>query len=124
MAETGRLQADMDASPGLAVLRDPAFETSLRNAQAHAAELPVLIRRLRENAGAASEMRTALARLQLRADSLGMQLAAASLALENPNGTLARMQQDTALTRALNAARAQLDSLMADMRSNPLRYVF
>jgi phospholipid/cholesterol/gamma-HCH transport system substrate-binding protein len=124
MAEAGRLQADMDASPGLAVLRDPAFETSLRNARAHAAELPVLIRRLRENAGAASEMRTALARLQLRADSLGMQLAAASLALENPNGTLARMQQDTALTRALNAARAQLDSLMADMRSNPLRYVF
>lgn len=124
MVAAARLQADMDASPGLAVLRDPAFGASLRNVRTHAAELPVLIGRLRENAGAASEMRTALARLQARADSLGMQMAAASMALENPNGTLARMQQDTALTHALNAARAQLDSLMIDMRSNPLRYVF
>jgi phospholipid/cholesterol/gamma-HCH transport system substrate-binding protein len=124
MSEAQQLQSDMDANPGFALLRDPAFEASLRNTRAHAAELPELIARLRNSAGAASDVRVALARLQARADSLSVQLAAATNALYNPNGTLARMQQDSAIARAIGAARAQLDSLMADMRSNPLRYVY
>lgn len=118
------LQADLDANPGYALLQDPAFTTSLDNVRAHAAELPVLISRLRDRTGPTSELRSALARLQLRADSLRVQLAVAAAALENPNGTFARMQQDSALTRAIAAARAELDSLLADVRRNPLRFVF
>jgi phospholipid/cholesterol/gamma-HCH transport system substrate-binding protein len=124
MGEAGRLQIDLDANPGMALLRDPSFAASLEATRAHAAELPLLIGRLRDSTGPAAEVRTALARLQLRADSVQVQLAAAAAALDNPNGTLARIRQDTALLRALNDARAQLDSLIADMRSNPLRYVY
>jgi hypothetical protein len=124
MDEAQRLRTDLGANPGLALLQDPGFAASLEGTRAHAAELPIMIGRLRDSAGPAAEVRTALARLQLRADSLSVQLAAAAAALDNPNGTLSRMQQDTALTRALNAARADLDSLSADVRRNPLRYVF
>ncbi|HEX6309935.1 MAG TPA: MlaD family protein [Longimicrobiales bacterium] len=118
------LQADLDANPGYALLRDPAFRASLENARAHAAALPSLVATLRERAAPASEVRLALARLQQRVDTLSARLAEASAVLADPNGTLARMQQDSALTRAIGAARAELDSLLADVRRNPLRYVF
>lgn len=124
MEQAQQMQFDLDANPGFALLQNPSFAASLDNTRLHAAELPVMFRRLRESTGPAAEVRAALARLQLRADSLSAQLAAANAALNNPNGTLSRMQQDTAITRALNAARAELDSLIADMRSNPLRYVY
>lgn len=124
MEQAQQMQLDLDANPGFALLQTPSFAASLENTRGHAAELPVMFRRLSETTGAAAEVRAALARLQLRADSLRAQLAAADAALNNPNGTLSRMQQDTAITRALNAARAELDSLIADMRSNPLRYVY
>jgi phospholipid/cholesterol/gamma-HCH transport system substrate-binding protein len=124
MDEARQLQLDLDANPGYALLQSPSFAAAMEGTRAHAAELPVMIGRLRDSAGPAAEVRAALTRLQLRADSLRIQLAAAEAALNNPNGTLSRMQQDTAITRALNAARAELDSLMADMRKNPLRYVF
>lgn len=118
------LQADLDANPGYALLRDPAFRAALENTRAHAAALPALVAALRERAGRSSELRVALARLQQRVDSLNVRLAAASESLGDPNGTLARMQQDSALMRAIGAARAELDSLLADVRRNPLRYVF
>jgi phospholipid/cholesterol/gamma-HCH transport system substrate-binding protein len=124
MDEARQLQLDLDANPGYALLQSPSFAAAMEGTRAHAAELPVMIGRLRDSAGPAAEVRAALTRLQLRADSLRIQLAAAEAALNNPNGTLSRMQQDTAITRALSAARAELDSLMADMRKNPLRYVF
>jgi phospholipid/cholesterol/gamma-HCH transport system substrate-binding protein len=122
--EAHRLQNDLDANPGMALLRHPAFAASLEGTRAHAAELPGMLARMRDSTGPAAEVRSALTRLQLRADSLSTRLAAATAALDNPNGALSRMQQDTAITRALNDARAELDSLIADMRRNPLRYVF
>lgn len=124
MVEADRLQSDVADNPGLALLQSPSFAAALEGTRAHAAELPVMIRRFGDSAAPAGEVRTAVARLQLRADSLSSQLAAAIAALDNPNGTLSRMQQDTAIMRAVNGARAELDSLMADMRRNPLRYVF
>lgn len=124
MLEARQLQTDLDANPGMALLRDPSFAASLERTRGHAAELPLMLGRLRDSTGPAAEVQAAIARLQLRADSLSTQLAAAMAALDNPNGTLSRMQQDTAIMRAVNAARAELDSLMADMRRNPLRYVF
>ena len=124
MGEARRLQLDLSANPGYALLQSPAFAASLEGTRAHAAELPVMIGRLRNSTGPAAEVQAALARLQLRADSLRTQLTAALVVLDNPNGTLSRMQQDTAITRALTAARMELDSLIADARRNPLRYVF
>jgi hypothetical protein len=124
MLEARQLQSDLEANPGMALLRDPSFAASLERTRGHAAELPLMLGRLRDSTGPAVQVQAAIARLQLRADSLSTQLAAATAALDNPNGTLSRMQQDTAIMRAVNAARAELDSLMADMRRNPLRYVF
>jgi hypothetical protein len=124
MIEAVRLQDDVDASPGMALLRDPSFAAALEGTRAHAAELPVLFRRMSDSTSAAGEVRSAVARFQLRADSLRTQLDAAATMLNDPNTTLSRMQQDSALLRAVNAARADLDSLIADIRRNPLRYVF
>lgn len=41
-----------------------------------------------------------------------------------PNGTLVRLQNDSALAVALRRARAELDSLIADAKRRPFRYVF
>ena len=123
MVEATQVQADLSANPGYALLQSPEFAASLEGTRRHAADLPAMIGRLRDSAGPAAEVQAALARLQLRADSLRSQLAALSAAVD-PNSTLARMQQDTAITRAINAARMELDSLMADIRRNPLRFVY
>ncbi|HEU5208806.1 MAG TPA: MlaD family protein [Longimicrobiales bacterium] len=56
------------------------------------------------------------AELGARIDSL--------MARGSPNGTLARLQADSALAVALRRTRLQLDSLIADARANPFRYVF
>lgn len=54
--------------------------------------------------------------LRARLDSL--------MARATPNGTLVRLQNDSALSVALRRTRAQLDSLIADASANPFRYVF
>jgi len=56
------------------------------------------------------------AELRARIDSL--------MARAGPNGTLARLQSDSAIAVALRRTRIQLDSLIADARANPFRYVF
>jgi ABC-type transporter Mla subunit MlaD len=122
MTELDRLRSDMAANPGLAALRDPAFNASLERARGHAAELPSVLGRLQERTGGMDEVRVAVARLQLRADSVRAQLDAAAALMAR--GLPARMQQDTALQRAVDAARASLDSLMVEVRRNPLRFVF
>jgi phospholipid/cholesterol/gamma-HCH transport system substrate-binding protein len=124
MQESGRLQRDLADNPGLALLRDPAFAASLARVSATADELPRLFGELTRADGGAAQVGAALGRLQARADSLAGLLAAASDALVTPNGTLLRLQQDTAIQRAIAAARADLDSLIADVRRNPLRYAF
>lgn len=124
VTELLKLQANVNASPGAALLQDPAFRASLDRTRAHTAALRTAIAELGRPEGAAAEVRAALARLQMRGDSLGARLDAARAALDNPNGSLARLQQDSALVRAIGAARAELDSLIADARRNPLRFVF
>lgn len=48
-------------------------------------------------------------------------LAALEAALSDPNGTLARLQADSAVFRAIGRARAQADSLFAELSENPGR---
>jgi phospholipid/cholesterol/gamma-HCH transport system substrate-binding protein len=124
MQEVQQIRADLDANPGLARLREPEFQASLQRARAHAAELPGVIASARQRADGAGEVRAALARLQLRADTLAAQLDAAAAVLQQPEGFVGRFQQDTALIRAVGNARASLDSLIAEARRNPLRFVF
>jgi len=122
MAEAGAIAGDLRTGAGMATLRDPAFAASLQRAQAHMAALPQLIEGMRARGADFGDVAAALARLQLRADSLSAQLAI--VAERTQNGTLQRLQQDTALQRAMNGARAALDSLMAEARRRPLRFVF
>jgi ABC-type transporter Mla subunit MlaD len=124
MAEGRRMQSDMDANEGLAVLQSPEFAATLQRARTTAGEIPRLLSAFTAQTGRAGEVGAALARLQRRADSLSVQLAAATAALENPNGSLARFQRDSALVRAIGKARADLDSLIAEAKRNPLRFVF
>jgi ABC-type transporter Mla subunit MlaD len=124
MLEVQQLRSDLAGNEGLAALRDPAFRASLERATAHAAELPRAVAALRERADGPADVQAALARLQLRADTLRLRLDAAAAMLNDPLGLTGRMQRDTALARAVDAARASLDSLVAEVRRNPLRFVF
>jgi hypothetical protein len=124
MQEVQQIRADLAANPGLARIRGPEFQASLERARDHAAELPDMIESARQRAEGAGEVRAALGRLQLRADTLVAQLDAAAAMLQQSEGFVGRFQQDTALIRAVNGARASLDSLIAEARRNPLRFVF
>ncbi|CAN5650351.1 hypothetical protein BH23GEM10_BH23GEM10_12600 [soil metagenome] len=124
MAEARLLQADIQSSPGLALLGSAEFNTSLERARSHAAELPAMLDQLQQRAGPMGDVGAAFARLRLRADSLSNRLAAFSEMIDYPNGSAARFRQDTALVKALNATRMELDSLLADVRRNPLRFVY
>lgn len=122
MGEAGRISQDLRTGPGIATLRDPAFSASLQRARGHVAAMPALLERMRQRSGQAGEVVAALGRLRTRTDSLSAQLT--SLTLSAENGTLMRLQQDTALLRALHAAQASLDSLMVEARRRPLQFVF
>lgn len=124
MAEAGRLTTDLRSGAGLAALRDPAFSASLASAQSNVQQLPAMFDRLGVQVAAAGEVGAAVARLRTRADSLNATLAALAARMQDTNGSAWRFQQDSALARALRGAQAQLDSLIAEARSNPLRFVF
>ncbi|HUF49534.1 MAG TPA: MlaD family protein [Longimicrobiales bacterium] len=124
LQEAHALNASLATGAGIAQLRDPALAAALERARSAAAELPRALEPMRLRAGEMRDMGAALARLQLRADSIRVQLTAAADLLGQGNGSLSRFQQDSALIRAIHAARADLDSLMAEVRRNPLRFVF
>jgi hypothetical protein len=124
MAEARSLERSVGASPTLALLGDPAFATSLARTQSYSAELGRLLALWRGRTTSGSELRAAVERLQLNADSLRAQLDATLVTLQTGNGTLARAQSDSALVHAIGAARAALDSLVAETKRNPLRYIF
>jgi hypothetical protein len=121
--EVRQLRGAIVASPGVALMADTAFTAALDRTRSHAIELPAMLARLRDGAGPATDVAAALSRLQARADSLSAQLDAIA-ALVGPNSSLSRFQHDSALVRALNSARTELDSLIAEARRNPLRFVF
>jgi phospholipid/cholesterol/gamma-HCH transport system substrate-binding protein len=122
--EARRLRADVAANPGLALVSDPAFGASLHRAREHAAALPAAIETLRGRATEGGDVAVALGRLRARADTLAAHLDAAAALLDEAQGSLGRLQLDPALPNAVTAARAALDSLLAEVRRNPLRFVF
>jgi hypothetical protein len=124
MVEARQIRADLQDNPGLALLRDRAFQQSLEAVRSHAVELPATFDRMQERIGAAGEVGDAVARLRTRADTLIAELEVAAALLDESAGTLGRLRNDAALQRAVEAARASLDSLIAEVRRNPLRFVF
>jgi ABC-type transporter Mla subunit MlaD len=66
------------------------------------------------------ELRGALTRMSTRADSLSVRLRALSVQLAN--GSLARFRSDTAIQKVLHQTQADLDSLIAETKRNPLRF--
>lgn len=77
---------------------------ALRGPEAHRAEM----RALRESLPASIEV-------------VRTRLEALATALDDPNGTLLRLQSDGALWRALEAARAEADALIAELSAHPGR---
>lgn len=76
---------------------------------------------LRGPEGARGEAADLRERLPGTLGALRDELAALQAALDDPNGTLARLQADSALWRAVGAARAEADSLVAELSGNPGR---
>jgi len=102
-----------------ALLDDPALGRAIANLRDAGHSLQTGLDRsapVRRDIGTASSaLRQRIDRLVARLDTLG--------ALER-NGTLARFREDSAFTHALHAVRAQLDSLIAEAKANPLRFIF
>ena len=118
--ELAALSDDLANSPALAALNDDQLRASIARLQAAA---NAFSEGLAEQAESRAEVSAALAPLRRHADELSAQLAAMS-ADSTPNGTLPRLQRDSALAVALRGAQAQLDSLIAEAKKNPLRFVF
>jgi hypothetical protein len=107
------------ANGSLRLLEDPALGraiASLRNAAGFVST------RLDATAPHRAELNEATTALRERIDRLVATLDAIDLSSEN--GTLARMGNDSALTRALDGVRAQIDSLIAEAKANPARFIF
>ncbi len=103
----GRLLADLDRLTG-AVAR---FGSVLAAARAS----------LRGPEGLRAEDRALRERLPATLSDLRERLAALRSGLADPNGSLARLQTDSALWRAIDAARAEADSLVAELSGDPGR---
>lgn len=81
--------------------------------------------RLRARAGDVEELRPAFGRLARRIAAVRVSLGRIRDRIERGGGgTLPRMAADSALLLELRATQVQLDSLVAEARANPLRYVF
>lgn len=124
--ELDRLTRDV-AGGSLAALNDPTLRASLADTRT---ELAALRERL---AARVAELRSladttadggAARRLALRVDEVTTRLDRVTTLMRTPEGTLGRMQHDSALARALDSLRIQLDTLIAEARRNPLRFVF
>lgn len=108
----GRLAGDRTLHASIARIRSSAEEIGRR--------IEARIARVHD-----PDLAEALARLAARADTLRARADALEAMMESePNGFLARWQADPALRDAFAAVRAQVDSLVAEARRAPWRWVF
>ena len=56
-------------------------------------------------------------------DSVRAELASVQQLAESPRGTVGRLRTDSALVRGVERDRASMDSLFADMKKHPFRYI-
>lgn len=102
---------------------DTAFASALARVEETAGSLGDVFGGEDGNAGR-EELTRALSGLNTRARSLSESIARLQAALAESNGFLARSARDSALIHAIAGVRTQIDSLMADARREPFRFVF
>ena len=108
------------------MLSDPELKRVVSSLGASIGELRRSFVQAAERARSArADAEPALRRLAARADSISTQIATLQNAIANSGGgLLVRAQTDTAIVKALHEAQAQMDSLIAETKRNPLRFWF
>lgn len=128
----GAVQAEMTALQSLlhsdsGALLDSAFLARLDRMMATARDLAVAFREARSRyAGASTELVEPIARIQRRADTLSTRITAIRSLLDVPAapGVPGRLRADSAVFVAIRGVKAQLDSLIAEVRRDPFGFGF
>jgi ABC-type transporter Mla subunit MlaD len=105
---------------------DPEFNQLLKSLGATIEELRESFQRAAERARRTrQDAGPAFSRLAARADTIQLEIASLQEAVNSGGGgLLVRAQKDSAIIKGLHRARNQLDSLIAETKSNPLRFWF
>ncbi|MBI4409448.1 MAG: MCE family protein [Gemmatimonadetes bacterium] len=124
-AEFAALSVSLERGGGIAALRDSTWKASLARAGERLEELEAALQDAQERFdGDSASLRAAFAGLQRRVARLQQQVVRLQTALRAPVGLVGRMAADSAFQKALNGARAQLDSLVLETKQNPRRFFF
>lgn len=127
-ATSRELRAFTDAvnNGPLNTLSDPEFKRIVQSLSTMMGELRTSFTEAAERARRAqADAEPALRRLAARADTISAQINQLQTAItRSGGGLLVRAQTDTAIVKALHEAQAQMDSLIAETKRNPLRFWF
>ncbi|MGH7552559.1 MAG: MlaD family protein [Longimicrobiales bacterium] len=122
--ELGSLSAMLAESSGPGILSGPAFGASLDRFATTLREIGAALDSASARPGLAPrQMRETLAGLRRTTTSLSGDLDSLRSLLAQ-SGSIQRWQTDSAIVRAVHGVRIQIDSLIAEARRNPLRFVF
>jgi phospholipid/cholesterol/gamma-HCH transport system substrate-binding protein len=125
-AELRQLAADLERSPLFTGLNDPALRLEVERIAARSRSVAAGVQqRVAELAGEEDgSVRSALAGLAARADTLALRAEELQETMRLSGGFPARLAEDEALLVALRRVREELDSVIAATLRNPLRYFF
>jgi hypothetical protein len=122
--EVETLRADLATGPLGAFLRDPAARAGLDRARLALDSVPLLAA-ARLTGPEAAELEAALAAISLRIERLREEAETLRALLDEPTaGFPGRFAHDTAIAVAYRGVLVQIDSLLAEARRNPLRFLF
>ena len=123
--ELRALTVSMQGGP-LNTFSDPQFKRTISGLGATTRELRGSFAQATERARAArADAAPALERLTARTDTISAALTQLQRAVDaGGGGLLIRAQRDSAIIKAMHGAQAQLDSLVAETKRNPLRFWF
>jgi ABC-type transporter Mla subunit MlaD len=119
------LLASLETSPAR-MMSDTTWQYLLERLHANSRQLSEAINGAAQRTRAAHhDASPSLERLRARTDTISSVLAdIQSRIAESGGGYLVRARQDSAIINGMHRAQAQLDSLMAETRRNPLRFWF
>ena len=120
--KTERLMARLkgtDGTLGLVLNGRPAVQARAEHAMAEVDSIRQLLASDRHSLGRFRRDST----LTREIANVRLDLAAASRLAESPTGTIGRLRTDSAITIGIRRDLASLDSLMADIKKHPLRYI-
>ncbi len=118
------ISEDLSSSSAPRLLQDPRFHASLERFALTVREVGAVLDSVRaRHATGPRQVVSAIERLRHRASVLSADLSRLR-ALATESSALHRLANDSAIARALHGVRAQADSLIAEARRDPLRFVF